>query len=91
MELIVKALNCGHIYKKRNTVDFYVSSFKDIMNIIIPFFDKYPLRGIKILDYKDFYKVALLMKKKQHITAEGLILIKKIKDGMNTKRVNNSS
>jgi hypothetical protein len=45
-------------------VVFYVSKFNDIINIIIPFFKKYPIQGTKYLDYKDFCKVAELIKKK---------------------------
>lgn len=35
---------------------FTVSSLSDILNIIIPFFDKYPIQGNKFLDYQDFLR-----------------------------------
>jgi hypothetical protein len=83
---LVSYFNCGTIYVSRNVVDFYVSSFNDIINIIIPFCDKHPIQGVKYLDYVDFCKVAELMQKKEHLTIEGLEKIRKIKNTMNTKR-----
>jgi len=60
-------------------VNFVVSRFSDITEKIIPFFDKYPLVGVKSLDYADFCKVADLIKNKAHLTTEGLSQIKQIK------------
>ena len=53
---------------------------------IIPFFEKYPIKGVKALDYADFCKVAELMKNKAHLTEHGLEEIRKIKSGMNRGR-----
>jgi hypothetical protein len=50
---------------------FTVRKLSDILKIIIPFFEKYPLRGTKSLDFADFCKVAELMKDKAHLTKEG--------------------
>jgi len=36
-----------------------------IENIIIPFFEKYPISGIKSLDFADFKKVYEMLKKKK--------------------------
>lgn len=63
-----------------------MTKFSDITEKIIPFFDKYPLRGSKAKDFSDFCKVVELMKKKAHLTDEGLNEIKKIKSGMNSLR-----
>lgn len=90
-DLIVSCLNCGFIETARDVVVFRVSSHNDIINIIIPLFEKYPIQGNKYLDYADFMKVALLMKNKVHLTPEGLDQIRKIKAGMNTGRELNSS
>jgi len=66
--------------------DFIVEKFSDILEKIIPFFDKYPLVGSKRKDYLDFCKVAELMRSKTHLTAEGLEQIRVIKAGMNRGR-----
>lgn len=85
--LISKYLNCGRIQSSRDTVDFIVTKYSDISNIVIPFFEKHPLQGEKRLDFADFCKVAQLMSKKAHLTQEGLENINKIKVRMNTGRV----
>ena len=47
---------------------------------------KYPLIGVKQLDYQDWCKVAELMSKGKHLKKEGLELIRSIKAKMNTGR-----
>lgn len=82
-----KFFGCGNIYldnKNFNGYKYTVSKYQDIINIIIPHFDKYPLIGSKQLDFLSFkkaifmYKNALLSKNKN--------LIIDIKNGMNKKR-----
>jgi hypothetical protein len=43
----------GYVSKSNNifTVEFRVSILKDIVNVIIPPFDKYPLKTKKYYDY----------------------------------------
>ena len=78
--------NCGKIYKKQDVYDLRVTKISDLTDKIIPFFQKYPVQGVKLLDFLDFVKVAELMTKKVHLTTEGLEEIRKIKAGMNTGR-----
>jgi group I intron endonuclease len=88
--IIRKYLECGEIIVVSNkpVVRFNVTKFSDIINLIIPFFDKYPLLGNKRLDYADFVKVAALIEDKAHLTVEGLEEIREIKARMNTNRIN---
>ena len=79
-------LNCGQVYKNRDAFDYRVTKFIDITDKIIPFFKKYPIRGVKALDFADWCKAAELIKNKKHLTAEGLDEIRHIKEGMNTLR-----
>lgn len=53
---------------------------------LLPFFQKYPIQGVKLQDYFDFVSVIELMKNKVHLTEEGLDHIRKIKSGMNRGR-----
>ena len=77
----------GRIGKERNgCCDFTVSSLDQILKIIIPHFDKYPLNTQKSADYLLFREAAMLMKQGEHLTIEGLEEIKKIKSGMNKNR-----
>jgi hypothetical protein len=83
---LIEYLNCGKVYSQQDLVKFVVTKLSEIINIIIPFFNKYPLQGNKRLDYLDFCKVVALMKDKAHLTVSGLAQIKKIKSAMNTGR-----
>jgi len=49
MESLVKYLDCGQIYRKSSVdvVDYEVKKLSDITEKIIPFFKKYPLKGVK--------------------------------------------
>lgn len=87
----IEEFRCGKIISRSNvsTIEFEVTKFKEITNIIIPFFSKYPLHGDKVKDFNDFKKVAELMKNKAHLTQEGIEEIKNIKSGMNRGRREN--
>ena len=53
---------------------------------LYPFFNDYPIQGIKSLDFADFKKVAEIIKNKDHLTDKGFNEIKKIVNGMNLDR-----
>ena len=85
-------LNCGYIvYNNNGICTFIITKLEDIINIIIPFFEKNPVLGNKALDYADFKKVAGLMKHKAHLNETGLVEIISIKSGMNRGRANKNS
>lgn len=86
MESLVKYLSCGRISKRGDIVDFHVTKLNDITEKIIPFFEKYPILGVKQKNYQDFCKVAKLMKEEAHLTKEAFEQIRKIKYAMNTYR-----
>jgi hypothetical protein len=79
---------CGKLIAKNTKEygEFIVEKYSDIKDKIIPFFEKYPLYGIKKENYLDFKKVSELMQNKAHLTLEGLEKIKQIKSGMNKSR-----
>lgn len=60
-----------------------VRKFDDIINVIIPHFNKYPLLTQKRADFLLFEKIALLMNNKEHLTDAGLHKIVAIKASMN--------
>ena len=86
MERLISYLGCGYISERGDIVDFHVTKFTDITNNIIPFFEKYPVIGVKLDNYKDFCKVAELVSDKKHLTVEGLEKIRLLKSNMNTLR-----
>lgn len=92
-EVLLKTLKnywgCGRIVKINNVsvVRFVVTKFSDIDEKIIPFFKKYPIHGIKLLDFMSFCEVGELIKTKEHLTESGLEKIIKIKSKMNKTRI----
>lgn len=91
LNLLMQHLNSGNVYKYPDTDAFVLTiiKFSDLFNVIIPLFEKYPLFGVKQLDFLDWCKVALLMNQGSHLTLEGLNLIKEIQEKMNTNRKHN--
>lgn len=87
LNALKKHLQCGVVREqfKKPILTFCVSDFSDILNIVIPFFDKYLIKGDKSADYEDFRRVAFIMKDKIHFTAEGLNVILGIKAQMKSK------
>lgn len=75
-----------YIYYTDTSVTVQIVNTSDILNIIIPFFDEYQIKGVKELDFMDFKKVAEIVKSKDHLTENGFSEILVIKDNMNLKR-----
>ena len=64
-----------------------ITKFSDITNTIIPFFNLYPILGVKSLDFEDFKKVCEIIKTKEHLTSPSIFnQILQIKSGMNLNR-----
>jgi hypothetical protein len=74
------------LHPNRDTGEFIVTKFSSIVDIIIPFFQKYPLLGVKALDFVNFCQVAEIIKIKGHLTKSGLDQIIYIREKMNSKR-----
>jgi LAGLIDADG endonuclease len=77
----------SYIYYINNSVNFQVTKYSNIHDIIIPFFNKYLIQGQKSLDFFDFVKVVNMLKNKEHLTLEGFNKILKIKASMNEERI----
>jgi len=78
-------------YKKigirKRSASLQYSQISDLVNIIIPFFNKYPILGKKGLDFSDFQKVCDMIKTKKHQTSPSVFQqILKIKSGINLNR-----
>lgn len=75
-----------HCSIKNNTALLQIKGITEINNVIIPFFTKYPILGIKSKDFEDFKLVAELVNNKEHLKIEGLTKIMEIVKGMNLDR-----
>jgi hypothetical protein len=67
-----------------SAVEFRVSTLKDLVDVILPFFDKYPLMTKKHSDYLLFKEIVLLMLNKEHNTLEGIQKTVNIRASLNT-------
>jgi len=85
-------LNCKLLTRTQkstnNTYYILTGSSKVSLNIIINYFNKYPLFSSKYLDYKDWAKVAYLIINNKYYSEEEINTVEFIKSKMNTKRTN---
>lgn len=54
-------------YKNRLVWEFIVTKIDHIVNHIIPFFDKYNIKGSKYEDLLNFKSAALIINNKEHL------------------------
>lgn len=73
-----------YVYKGLGCSIYAVKSLKDLTNVIIPHFIRYPLISQKHADFELFKMVIDLINKDEHLTLEGLRKILCIKASMNT-------
>jgi hypothetical protein len=66
-----------HLYR------YCVRKFDDIFNVIVPFFQRYPLQTAKEKDFEKFVKCVQMIADRQHLSREGLIEIAQIASTMN--------
>lgn len=88
---LMNYLDCGAFSQYKEGVYFKITKFADICQKIIPFFEKFPIQGVKYKDYLDFIKIKNLVENKSHLTEAGLNTIIEIRSGMNRARSDNIS
>jgi hypothetical protein len=93
LELIQKFFGLGKIYRNRRHDNHKEDLFKfevmrrdDLLNVIIPFFRKYPLLTAKNGDFERFATVLEMMSRKEHLTFKGLAEIAFIAQDMNHRK-----
>jgi len=70
----------------KENLRFEIKSHEAAFQIIVPFFEKYPLLTSKQLNFLDFKRVAVMVQEGRHLTEEGILEIQRIKSGMNSRR-----
>ena len=89
LDNLKKYFGCGNINIDNSKTDGYkytISKKSDLLNIIIPHFENYPLVGSKYLDFLDFKKCVLLLNEGEN-NLSNLDAILSMKKGMNRGRV----
>lgn len=101
-KLLVKVKNtlkCGEVYfqneKRPNHSKCYrytVSSHKDILEKIVPFFNEHQLQTVsKMKNFKLFSQIANMVKSGKHLTLDGVSKIRELKSKMNQRTVDSRS
>ncbi len=78
------SMDCGVV--RRNHGDRYcwrVRNLKNLIEVIVPFFEQNSLKSKKSVEFQKFAKVVKLMEKGTHLTEEGFNRICQIAAGMN--------
>ena len=72
--LMQKVFKCGFIRRDYSdqTLKYEIRSLDDLINKVIPHFEKYPLLSQKQKDFKFFKQVCLLMQRNLHRNKNGL-------------------
>jgi hypothetical protein len=83
LEKIRDTLGSGVIVNNStNSCILKIVSLSEIINTIIPHFEKYPLMTKTREEFELFKQVALIMKKKEHLSSEGFHKILSLKAAM---------
>ena len=91
LEYIKNRLGCGRLNTERDVLTLSISQLNDIEMVLIPIFDKFTLNTTKYLDYLYFKKAFFMFRnrKSSELTLQEINLnILKLKESMNSKRVN---
>lgn len=74
LELFQKILGCGRLHDRGDGVGYYdVRKIEDIIKVIIPFFERFPLRSVsKKRQFEVFKQVCVMIYHKLHLTRNGV-------------------
>ena len=85
LNLLLETWRCGSIRPDRSdkTVKFEIRKIDDLLTVVIPHFEEYPLISDKSKDFSCFAEVCRLMKRKRHLELDGIREIVKLAMRMN--------
>ncbi len=93
LELLLTYFGCGKIYRNRRSDNhredlmvYTVFNRRDLSQIIVPFFEVYPLITAKREEFVRFKRILELMDQRAHLSVDGLRLIAEIAQQMNHRK-----
>ena len=93
LHLLMKFFGVGNVYinkrydnHKEHVYRYCVRSREELVKTIIPFFERYPLRTSKQVNFRKFAECIDLIGVGAHLTSSGLIKIVEIAETMNHKK-----
>ena len=74
LESFLYIFGCGYVakYKNRLVCEFVVTKINEIVNNIIPFFEKHKIIGWKYSNFLDFGSAVLIINNKDHLKQDGI-------------------
>ena len=88
LEMVREHFGCGRITSKSGSVNvmtFAVYSRKDLVAVVIPFFERHPLLSGKQRDFEKFREIVFAMQREEHRTKEGFRRIVELAFSMNQR------
>jgi hypothetical protein len=82
LEYIMNTLNCGHISKSENRINYFVNDINSLLYVIIPIFNYINLNSSKYHHFTLFKKAVMLTKNKHHLLDKGKLEIIKYQKEM---------
>ena len=85
LKKVQNVLQCGRIYynERDNTVNYKIYKQSDLLNKVIPFFNKYQFHGCKKHSFEIFKEIMLIISTNKHTTQEGINRLFFLKDKIN--------
>lgn len=74
LNIMKNHFKCGHIRYSSNdgTYKYEIRDINDLVNKVIPFFEKHSLETAKKEDFKIFAEICRLIKQNQHLNQDGI-------------------
>lgn len=93
LEIFLNYFQCGKIFvnkrydnHKEHLYKYCIRSTNDLLERVIPFFEKHQLKTYKQNDFMIFSKIMKMIKEKKHLTNKGIVKIAKLIEQMNRKK-----
>lgn len=89
LEAIKAFFGCGRIAidnREDGTMKYVVTDLFSIITVIVPFFTEHILLSSKLLNFKDFARMCVIIQSGAHLTMSGAQELLLIYSGMNKKR-----
>jgi hypothetical protein len=86
LHIFKDVLGCGYVSEKGGNPIchvYCVDNIRDLLSIVIPFLEQYPLIGEKYNNFLLFKEIVISISKKEHLTSFGLIKLAEIAFRMN--------
>ena len=83
--LLQKSLRCGRLQTRSDGVHYFVvTSYMDLLEKVIPFFDRFPLQSVmKKKNFDIFKQTVVIVNSGKHLTPTGFMDIVELREGLN--------